>query len=62
MDSTLKPSFAGKSRQPKNCVVIPLTKPFREVFSSTPRESCDLDLHGAAEAIGEAMTEQGFEP
>lgn len=54
--------LAGKGRQPKNSVVVPLTKPFREVVSNTPRESCDLDLHGGAEAIGEAMAEQGVEP
>lgn len=54
-------NFAVRSRQPKNSVVVPLPKPFRMVFSSTWRESCDLDPHREAEAIGEAVTEQGGE-
>lgn len=44
-------NFVVRSRQPKNSLVVPLPKPFRMVFSSTPRESCDLDLHREAEAL-----------
>lgn len=54
-------NFAVRRRQPKNSVVVPLPKLFRMVFSSTPRQSCDLEPHREAEAAGEAVTEQGGE-
>lgn len=54
-------NFVVRSRRPKNSLVVPPPKPVRMVFSSTPRESCDLDLHREAEATEEAVTEQGAE-
>lgn len=57
-------NFVVRSRQPKNMLVVPLPKPFKMVFSSTPRESCALDLHREAEEeaqLGEAVTEQAGE-
>lgn len=57
MDSALQPSlfsscWEGQTAQKFGCGSS------NKAFQG----GCDLDLHGGAEAIGEAMAEQGVEP